>query len=819
MSIHQTILLFPGKITQEANIHAELRNVPQWILWELIPEGPKLKKYPRDWRDPKYNVSAHDKKYWTTFENAVAVMRADPEGRFGIGFVLDGSGYLCIDLDDHAGADQEAVKRGQELVDHVLAVTGGTYAETSLQRAGKHVFLKATLPHGRTYGDLTAHLNIEVYAAGFIAITGKVLSSWPTPIADGQAIVDEWQLPPPVANIGSVEKTETLGRRLDLPDKQVIETLMVRRLASFKTLATEGDLVERSDAFAYLVGDLDKITGDPEQIDRIIRKAPVFKSSHNSSRYERRTYSFEHWVRLARATNKESIPYTEFITRERRVFLESIASDISRRTRAPLPPEVIAQQEVPADELAGLTNDLLCGLPEHVSGHDAFEHLVDCSERGSKKPFRLFSEIATIGAFGALLARKFKSTDGTSTMPMEMLIAKTGSGKGEAFNYWASHISKRATPDSPSKIVAGPASSAEALHGLIQKTGSTLWIRADGDADVQMLAKPTDANQKRFRNYVYEMFDASRYGQAPMAPPESIAAQKRGDQPIHNACCSLLWSTTPHAFAQVYDLDVLSTGLGSRAIITVHDTHSGELVPDSQVVKELDSRANNILNQVHLLADEIDTAYRRSATDGDSYVRQVGYDQEAAEFIWTLEQKQTAIHRKVDDNEYPPHYAVFLRTSMLTKKLALLSALIRFFDLPQRETARPIITKKDVEWGLARVVRSMRTLAKMFDDGKLGKGGDAARRAAFKVWVLSFVDPKKPPRDRRITQEMLDSRIIPYWWLNGRAGKTKVFADHPYGTDNALKATIANLISEGVFAEVSAPAGGKRYQLIDAELL
>lgn len=814
-----SILPLPGKITQEANIPQALRDVPQWILWKLVPEGQKLKKVPTDWRRPEGGaVNAHDKQFQTTFENAVAVMRSDVGGLVGIGLVLDGSGYLCIDLDDHAGADQEAVKRGQELVDHVLATTGGTYAETSLQGAGKHVFLKATLP-GRVYGDLTEHLNIEVYAAGFIAITGRTLSAWPMPIADGQGIVDEWKLPPPVTNTASIEKTEALGRRLDLTDKEVIETLMVRRPTSFKTLKEEGDLVERSDSFAYLIGDLDKITGDPKQVDRIIRKAPVFRSSYNSSRYERRTFSFEHWLRLARATNTASIPYTEFITPERRALLEWIVADISRRTNAPLAPDVIAQQQLPTNELADITTGLLCGLPDEVRGNDAFEHLVDSCMRGSKKPFRLFSEIATIGAFGALLARRFKSTDGTSTMPMEMLIAKTGSGKGEAFNFWASHISKRATPDSPSKVVGGPASSAEALHGLIQRTGSTLWIRADADADVQMLAKPTDSNQKRFRDYVYEMFDASRGGQAPMAAPESIAAQKRGDRPIHNACCSLLWSTTPHAFAQVYDLEVLSTGLGSRAIITVHDTHSGDLVPDVQVVRDLDARANNILNTVHLLADEIDTAYGRSATDSDSYIQTVGYDQEAAAFIWELEQKQTAIHKKVDDSEYPPHYAVFLRISALTKKLALLSALIRFFDLPQSATSRPVISTKDVEWGLARVVRSMRTLAKMFDDGKLGKGGDAARRAAFKVWVLSFVDPKKPPRDRRITQEMLDGRIMPYWWLVGRAGKTKVFADHPYGTDNALKATITNLISEGVLAEVSAPAGGKRYQLIDAELL
>ncbi|MGO7501540.1 DUF3987 domain-containing protein [Rhizobium johnstonii] len=387
MSIHATVLPIPGFATKEKNVPQELREFPQWILWEPIQEGLKLKKQPRDWRNPRYAVNPHDNQYWTTFENAVAAMHADTEDRFGIGFVLDRSGLVCVDYDDHPGGDVEAVRNGAAYVEEVLSKTP-TYAERSVQGNGQHWFYRATLPHGLTYRAADG-LSMEVYSAGFIAITGNALSAWQQPIADGQAIVDSWNLQPPVANIGSIGKTEEHERALDLTDKQVIETLMVRRPASFNTLATEGDLGERSDAFAYLIGDLDKITGDPEQIDRIIRKAPVFKSVHNSSRYERRTYSFEHWLRLARATNKKSIPYTEFIAPERRAFLDQVmAATLSyqqainqERVQAPSVPEVpkipaALTNSNPAQQINGDTSAIdywapatPASVPPHVLPH------------------------------------------------------------------------------------------------------------------------------------------------------------------------------------------------------------------------------------------------------------------------------------------------------------------------------------------------------------------------------------------------------------------------------------------------------------------
>ncbi|CDZ56048.1 bifunctional DNA primase/polymerase [Neorhizobium galegae] len=820
----------PGKITTVAGVPLELRNIQQWVLWKPLQRHGKVTKRPCILGGVE--IAYNDPAYWRTFDAVVADMQSDEHGHYGIGLVLANSGLVCIDYDDHPSDDRAAVAAGAEAVAELLR-DRPTYMETSVSGKGKHVFYTGVLPHELT-GGIIAPMSLEIYSASFIAITGNTVWGAPSSVADGQALIDSWNLPKPVRGAGSLGPSVSIGQRLDLDDDEVAYTLQVRRPHQFATLISSAPLGSgnRGRTYSQIIGDLDKITGDPVQIDRMMRQSPMLKNAHNLEKYDRQgerwlerkgcANLFEYWLKGARASNDRCLPHVEKLTTERRAQMEELFDAISRATaerNAPLAPEALADQEIPENELFRIVADLSCGLPSDVRGNDAIEHLIDCNMRGSKKPFRLFSEVATVGAFGALFARKFKASDGTSTMAMEMLVAKTGSGKGEAFSYWVSHISKRATPSSPPKAVGGPASSAEALHGLIQRTGSTLWVRADADADVQMLAKPADSNQKRFRNYVYEVFDASRHGQAAMQPPESIAAQKRGDRAIDNACCSLLWSTTPAAFAEVYDIKVLSTGLGSRAIITVHDTRSGDFVHDSQVVKDPDARASNILNQATLHADAIDEAYIRGTLEGDSHIQVIGYADDAAALLWELEKKQSEIQGKIDDDEYPSHYAVFARTSALTKKHALLSALVRFFDLPQSAGARPIISRQDVEWGLSRVVRSMRTLAKMFDEGKLGKGSDAARRAVFKGWVLAFVDPKTPPRDKRISQEMLDSRLIPHWWLTQRSNHAKVFAEHPYGADHALRATIAGLMADGVMSDVSTPKGGKRYQVIDVELL
>ena len=84
--------------------------------------------------------------------------------------------------------------------------------------------------------------------------------------------------------------------------------------------------------------------------------------------------------------------------------------------------------------------------------------------------------------------------------------------------------------------------------------------------------------------------------------------------------------------------------------------------------------------------------------------------------------------------------------------------------------------------------------------------------------MIAFFDPKNPPRDKRITSDMLSDRILPRWWLAARAGKNRAFAKHPFGSDRALDDLLKALASDGVLAAGSR-SNGQRYKIVEADLL
>nr|WP_281410054.1 DUF3987 domain-containing protein [Rhizobium laguerreae] len=274
---------------------------------------------------------------WRSFDAVVADMQSDPHGRYGIGLVLAGSGIVCIDHDDHPGDDEQAVREGAETIREML-VPHPTYVETSISGKGQHVFYRGILPHGRT-GGVIPELSLEIYSERFIAITGNTTSAWrsPTPVADGQVIIDTWKLPEIVRGAPTIAPTVALGRRLNLEDRDVINTLRLRRPTQFAILNSPAVMTpKRGGRFMEIIGDLDKITGDPAQIDRIIRKMPAYSNAYNRERYDESknwlakknlANMFEYWLTHARNSNSESIPALEYITEERREFLNSVMRD------------------------------------------------------------------------------------------------------------------------------------------------------------------------------------------------------------------------------------------------------------------------------------------------------------------------------------------------------------------------------------------------------------------------------------------------------------------------------------------------------------
>lgn len=124
-------------------------------------------------------ASSTDPGTWSTYRQA----RASRVG-VGIGFVLDGDGVVCVDI-DHCLERGRVAPWAKALLERFPA----TYVEVSPSGDGLHVFGFADVAGGR-------HVRVdggrvEVYGTGrYIAVTGERHAGAPARLADISAVVD-----------------------------------------------------------------------------------------------------------------------------------------------------------------------------------------------------------------------------------------------------------------------------------------------------------------------------------------------------------------------------------------------------------------------------------------------------------------------------------------------------------------------------------------------------------------------------------------------------------------------------------------------------
>ena len=106
---------------------------------------------------------------WTAYAVASSSTLGD-----GVGFVLNGDGIACVDLDHCLNG-----RRVEPWAAEILARCPRTYVEVSPSGTGLHVFGFATVGHGWRQG------NVEVYDRGrYMTVTSKRFRSFPRVLAD-----------------------------------------------------------------------------------------------------------------------------------------------------------------------------------------------------------------------------------------------------------------------------------------------------------------------------------------------------------------------------------------------------------------------------------------------------------------------------------------------------------------------------------------------------------------------------------------------------------------------------------------------------------
>jgi hypothetical protein len=176
-------------------IPAELRALPQWVVWRREQRDGKATKVPYDAVDPQRLASSTDPDTWSAYTYAVkAVERGAADG---IGFVFAPHDPFCgLDFDDcvHGGEIDPYVRRVVRLLD--------SYGELSPSGTGLHVIARAELAGTRRRTSKTPWGGeFELYDRGrYFTMTGCRLDGAPATVNERQELVDaarEQLLPEP----------------------------------------------------------------------------------------------------------------------------------------------------------------------------------------------------------------------------------------------------------------------------------------------------------------------------------------------------------------------------------------------------------------------------------------------------------------------------------------------------------------------------------------------------------------------------------------------------------------------------------------------
>jgi hypothetical protein len=345
-----------------SNIPAELKDRPQWVIWQLAQRDGKATKLPYN---PKTGELADSTKAstWGTIQEAL--IGTEKYSADGIGFVFsEGDPYTGIDLDSCRDPDTGEVEPwAQEIIDRFES-----YTEITPSGRGFHVIIEGTLPPGARRKP-----KIECYdRARYFTVTGNVLNG-SCAIAERQAELEAFH-----KDVFRSQETTTLNHSrapvepLDMDDGELVE---LARSADdggkFSTLWA-GDWAgagypSQSEADQALCNKLAFWTGrDRERMSRLFRQSGLYRKKWDRADYSGKT--LDHAIELCKEVYKPPRPKSESGNGEcpSIQWSEEYSAAPSNRTAEPLVtashpekqcPEIVTGAEFPFHVMSGFAGD------------------------------------------------------------------------------------------------------------------------------------------------------------------------------------------------------------------------------------------------------------------------------------------------------------------------------------------------------------------------------------------------------------------------------------------------------------------------------
>jgi primase-polymerase (primpol)-like protein len=163
----------------EVNVPAQLRELPNWVLWKYEGQpGEKPKKPPFSTDGKRASVS--NPQSWTNFTEALRTY-TQWGGYEGLGLMLT-QGLTVIDLDNCLDTEKTPNQQAQQIIRAT-----NSYTEVSPSGKGLHILLFGDIP-----GTARRRGSIEMYdTARYITVTGQRLPGTPAEIRRSEETIKQ----------------------------------------------------------------------------------------------------------------------------------------------------------------------------------------------------------------------------------------------------------------------------------------------------------------------------------------------------------------------------------------------------------------------------------------------------------------------------------------------------------------------------------------------------------------------------------------------------------------------------------------------------
>ena len=716
------------------NLPSELREYRQWICWRYEKrDGKKPTKVPYSALGGR-RCSVTDPLGFATFEQAVAYARQSDQIA-GIGFCFTESDPFCgVDLDVQEG--QHPSQRQHEIYEML-----DSYSEFSPSGNGLHVIVKAELPAGRN----SQKQGIEMYSSGrYFTMTGNVLAD--KPIARRQEEILETFL--------SLDDAPLMAGQKQLREIHTGDSVITNSPSDFKPTSparpiSDGILIDEickspsravhfnwqgnlnwSDSYFAILNAACIYSSDEQQIKRVILAAPLVTEAPPHGKESRFQRVHRRWPNeyppAARAgedrrVNGDWYAWQELIGRQgsreeydKAIEQARISADACLKVMLDkmMLTAKIARQNVMGEEPGELPVTMKCANLRFDKDLDA--DMPDCMMRDfvkevcdrTRTPSVAMATWAILSFMSGVAGRLYLLEDGAGVNNFIILVAKTNIGKTQHWNALETVIHNCA-PDLMENVVGGDVSSAQIIAKEAQQKPCMLLLVPDGGPWLNGIIKSNNAINQQLRSAILNIYESAGMN-ARWNTPKSIRAKEDNSKTVEQFNMSIALDTTPQNINSI-ELSEFEDGFMSRWILV----HGPSSVTDLQAPKfdfNFSKRVRENLKGIETLVQNVSKGNRIPGPNERLFCRT---SPELKQHMANVEKENHRLIRMIQKDRLPPHYIVASRLPLNTKRIA---ACVAFMENP----ANPIITQEIYDWSLRFNMRSVTTVIRQFDSGRMG---------------------------------------------------------------------------------------------------